>query len=158
MKRSKRNPGFSANLLLVLKTAVLCCIVTALLVLILAVTMRWNWISSEGIRPVNTAIKAISACLAGFLLYRQRPRLSWLIAGLTGMLYMALAFAVFGILNGSFSVTTRTISDLLMAFACGSCVSILTGMLSGGQGKKKETFHAGQPRQTPGRPAGTEEH
>ena len=68
----------------------------------------------------------------------RRERKGWLLAGAAGVTYMALAFAVFGVLNGSFQLSTKNVSDVLMAFACASCTCILvTILLESRQGREK---------------------
>lgn len=143
MKHSRKKyntskANFSASALLLAKTSVLSCIITAILVLILALTMRWNWITLEQVQPINTVIKALSACFAGWAIGLKRMEKGWVLAGVTGMVYMCLAFAVFGILNGSFIVRIKQISDVLMAFACASCTCIVVNILteSRAQGSK----------------------
>lgn len=112
-------------LLFVLKTALLLSIVTAALVLVLAFTLRWDWISADRIDFVNTCIKALTACLGGFLFARSVHRGAWTAAGLCAVLYMLLSFVVFAICSGSFSPSVGQAIDLLMVFTCAACSEIL---------------------------------
>ena len=111
------------------KIILVSCILTAVLVLLLAISMKWEWIGMESVDAVNTCIKAISACFAGFLAYKLKFQRGWLAAGIIGVLYMAVSFSIFSILNGSFHFSVDNISDLLMSFACASCTCIATGIL-----------------------------
>ena len=129
MKRSNRNITAGGILIAVAKAALLGAILTAVLVLLFAISMKWEWISMERAALVNTFIKAASACFAGFLLSLQKVRRRWLFAGLAGVLYMVASFAVFGVLNGSFAVSFGNVSDVLMAFACAACTCILVSIL-----------------------------
>lgn len=136
MKRPHRNATAGGIVLAAAKAALLAAILTAVLVLLLAISMKWEWISMERVAFVNTLIKAASACFAGFLISLQRMRRNWLVAGLAGMLYMIVAFAVFGVLNGSFAVSFGNVSDVLMAFACAACTCILLMLLREKQAQK----------------------
>ncbi len=129
MKRPYRGVTVGGALIASAKAALLACILTALLVLLLAISMKWEWIGMERVDFVNTMIKAVSACFAGFLVSFQKVRRCWLVAGVVGMVYMVVAFAVFGILNGSFRVSYGNAADVLMAFACASCTCIAVAIL-----------------------------
>ncbi len=115
--------------LLIWKAAVLAAVMTAVLVLLLALSLKWEWLGVSHIRIVNTLIKALSACFAGFVVSHGRYRRLWLVAGLAGVIYIAASFAVFGILNGSFRVSVSNLSDVLMAFACSACTSLIVKTL-----------------------------
>ena len=130
MKRTRARKGASKGVVLVCAKAALAgCIVTAVLVLLLAMTMRWEWIRMERVELVNTLIKAVSAAYCGVLTAGLSVRRGWLVSGGVGVAYMVIAFAVFGILNGGFAFGLNTVSDLLMAFACAACVSIAVKLL-----------------------------
>lgn len=136
MKRPYRGLTVGGALIASLKALLLACIMTAVLVLLLALSMKWEWIGMERVELVNTLIKAASACFAGFLVSLQKIRRSWLLAGLVGMAYMVVAFVVFGILNGGFAVGFGNVSDVLMAFACASCTCIAMAILRERQAQK----------------------
>ena len=129
MKRPYRKATLGSVLIACGKAALLACILTAVLVLLLALSMKWEWIGMERVDAVNTLIKAVSACFAGFITSFQKVRRCWLVAGLVGMGYMIAAFIVFGILNGSFAVSLSNAADVLMAFACAACTCIGVSIL-----------------------------
>lgn len=130
MKRVRSNHNRLQNTVLsAIKIVLLACILTAVLVLILAVTMKWEWIGMEDVDTANTCIKAISACFAGIFAASLDVKRKWLAAGLLGMLYMALSYGIFSILNGAFYFNWSNLSDLLMTFACASCSCIAIGIL-----------------------------
>ena len=130
MKRTRQGNTLGAILMSGTKIVLVCCILTAVLVLLLALSMKWEWIGMESVDTVNTCIKALCACFAGFLTYKLNLRRSWLAAGIMGMLYMAASFVIFAILNGSFQFSFSNMSDILMAFACASCTCIAIGILA----------------------------
>ena len=129
MKRARQTNTLGNLLISGIKIILIACILTAILVLMLALSMKWEWIGMESVDAVNTCIKAISACLAGFLASKLKIRRNWLAAGVIGMLYMVISFVIFAVLNGSFHISTGNISDVLMAFACASCTCIATGII-----------------------------
>jgi len=128
MKHSRKRKTDSIVPLLV-KNTIYACILTAVLVLLLAFLLRWEWIAAERMDFVNTLIKAVSACFVGVLFSGRDTHGTWRWAGLSGALYMALSFVVFAILNGSFAFHAGMLSDVLMAFACAACTCILAGYL-----------------------------
>jgi len=114
---------------MVLKITLYACILTAALVILLALMLRWEWIGTERIDFMNTLIKAVSACFVGALFSARSARGTWMWAGLSGALYMIASFLVFSILNGSFEFHAGQVSDVLMAFACAACTCILASYL-----------------------------
>ena len=130
MKRTRQTNTLGGLIVSGTKIVLVSCILTAILVLLLALSMKWEWIGMESVDTVNTCIKALSACFAGFLAYKLKMRRGWLVAGVLGMLYMALSFVIFAILNGSFQLSFSNASDILMAFACAACTCIAVGILA----------------------------
>jgi putative membrane protein (TIGR04086 family) len=111
------------------KVILFSCILSAGMILLLALALKWGWIGVEGVDAMNTVIKALSAAIAGVAISgRQLPK-SWLVAGSCGVLYMMASFALFALLGGGFHFGTGTLSDLLMVFACASCACILSNII-----------------------------
>ena len=139
-RRQPRRPAAPA-VLLCIRNALFGCILTAALVLLLAISMKWEILSVDAIDTCNTAIKALAACFVGALVSRGAGRdekgRGWLAAGLCGMLCMAVSFALFAILGGGFTLRMGTVYDLLMAFACAACTRILLGLLPKREPPKK---------------------
>lgn len=136
MKRTRQTNALANLLLSSIKIVLVTCIATAILVLLLAVSMKWEWLGMERVDTVNTCIKAASACLAGYLASKLKWKRIWMAAGIIGTLYMALSFLIFAILNGSFRISVSNVSDILMAFACASCTCIAAGILAEQFGEK----------------------
>lgn len=139
MKAIRRSRGakLTDQLIKSLRAALLACILTALLVFVLALLLRWDVFSESGLNALIVLIKALSACFAGFMHRDTGIRRLWVLAGLSGALYMVLSLVVFSLLSGEFDVKLTHVSDILMGFACASCTCILRGMLDKGQKNKK---------------------
>lgn len=127
--RRSRSQKLSYQLVKSLRAALLACILTALLVLVLALLLRWDIFSEAALNALTIVIKALCACFAGFLHHDASIKRLWLLAGLSGMLYMLLSLITFSLVSGEFDVRFSQISDLLMGFACAACTCILRGML-----------------------------
>lgn len=128
-KRKKNRSEAPTPFLLCLRGAILSCILTAILVLLFAFLLKWGVLQTESIRAVNTAIKAICACLAGFLSVRLIQTRGWLYGALSGGLYMTLAYVVFSILEREFHLSLIFLSDLLMGLFCGAGIGIIHSLV-----------------------------
>lgn len=128
-KRRSARPDSGAYVLLTFRAALLSCILTAVLVLLLAFTLKWEWIRTEQIHIVNTIIKTLSAGVAGLLCARQIGSRVWLFAGCAGVLYMMLSYVVFSLIERSFSVTAAFASDILMGFVVAASVAALYSLI-----------------------------
>ena len=135
-KRGKQNDA--AHLLLCVRNALLGSILTAALALLFAISMKWEIFSVESIDTVNTIIKAAAACFVGVLTARASIQKGWILAGVSGLLCLAISFAVFAVLNGAFAFSMHTVCDGLMAFACAACACVLWGMLPGTAARKQK--------------------
>ncbi|MDO4572768.1 MAG: TIGR04086 family membrane protein, partial [Clostridia bacterium] len=131
MKTTRRSRGakLTDQLIKSLRASLLACILTAILVFIVALLLRWDIFSEAGLHILTIVIKALSACFAGFLHKDFSIRRLWLLAGLSGMLYMLLSLVVFSLLSGEFAFKLSHMTDILMGFACAACACILRGML-----------------------------
>ena len=131
MKRTSRSRGerLGYNIIKSLRASLLACTLTALLVLMLALLLRWDVLEISSLNSWSIAIKAICACAAGMLHFDGSIKRLWVIAGLSGVLYIALSIAVFSLLSGEFTLKLSQLSDLMMGFACASCTCILRKML-----------------------------
>lgn len=131
MKTAHRNRGarLTDQLIKSLRASILACILTALLVLVTALLLRFDIFSESALNALTVLIKALSACFAGYLHHDASIKRLWVLAGFSGMLYMLLSIAVFGLLTGGFSLKLSHLSDALMGFACAACSCILRGML-----------------------------
>lgn len=133
--RRSRTVKLTDQLIKSLRAALLACILTALLVFVLALLLRWDVFSENGLGALTLIIKALCACFAGFLHHDASIKRLWVLAGISGVLYMLLSLLVFSLLSGEFAIRLSHLSDMLMGFACAACTCILRGMLQ----RKSET-------------------
>lgn len=128
MKHGKKAaPGL--GILQGLKAVLFGCILSAGLIFIYALMLKWGWFRVESIDAMNTVIKALSASLCGGVISGARLQKGWLVAGGCGAGYLLASFGLFALLNGSFQLSFHTLSDVLMAFACAACTCIFCAIL-----------------------------
>lgn len=139
-KRSKGKRREHGLLLSIAKAAGIGCLVTAGLTLLLAISLKWDWIAIDRLDGINSIIKLLSAAVVGCLMRSDRPH-GWVYAGIAGCAYLIAAFAVFAVCAGSFRASTRQLIDFLTVFAVAASVEIFLSVLL--------TLHPGkEPRET----------
>lgn len=111
MKKSKAGeaPGMVLELF---KGTVIAAALSLLLIVIYAVAMWQQWIGTESINIFNTVIKAVSAAAAGAIATARCTKRAWLYGLVAGILYSALAYAVFSILSDVFMFSAAVLADL----------------------------------------------
>lgn len=125
-KSSKKESGsLGTQALFCIRAAMLSCIVTAVMILVLALLLKWSLVPLSSVRLINTIIKSICACTAGFLCARRISRRAYLFGGLGGMLYIVMAYLIFALIERSFSLDWHMVSDLALGFACGTGTAII---------------------------------
>lgn len=128
-RREQRRTGESA--LQIARASLLSCILTAVLVLLLACMIQWEWLGVDRIHVLNTLIKAISASFAGVLIAlgaRVKER-GWLLAGIAGTAYILLSYVAFSLIERDFSVSWLFLSDLLLGFLCAAIMQVFVRVL-----------------------------
>ena len=102
-----------------IRAALLACILTAALILLLAFFLKMGLVSLNAVRLINTVIKAVCACLAGLLCASRLHSYAAVYGGLSGLLYIATAYLLFSLIERSFVFDWGTVSDLALGFLCG---------------------------------------
>lgn len=128
-RRRKNNADGGLMLLYTLRSALLACIATAALALLAAFFLKWEWVSVEQLHLVNTIIKTLSACLAGFLLMRMSGGKGLLYAGLAGLLYIALSYVVFLLIEQEFSVKWTALWDVVLCVVAALSAALIRNTL-----------------------------
>lgn len=94
------------------------------LIVLFAFCMKWFSIPDEFISPITLVIKGVSVLTGSCIAVKGESK--GLLKGLLfGMLYIILAFVVFSILSGTFSVGISSILDLAFATLLGGIVGII---------------------------------
>lgn len=121
MRRAKAGeaPKMLAELI---KGAVIASAVSLVLILLCAVALWQQWLDTGAVPVMNAAIKVISAAVAGLVAARRCPGKAWLWGALAGLMYTAVAYAVFSILADTFTVSAALLSD--------GGMGLLSGMLA----------------------------
>lgn len=119
-RKKKRAPSGMLQPILVVIKAVLCgCVLSVILVLALALVLKWSWMQESGISLLNSIIKAVCALLVGVLCANGCSRREWLWSGVGGGLYILVAFLAFSLVEQSFSLNAGLLADVGMGIAAG---------------------------------------
>lgn len=121
MRRAKAGeaPKMLAELI---KGAVIASAVSLVLILLCAVALWQQWLDTGAVPVMNAAIKMISAAVAGLVAAHRCSDKAWLWGALAGLMYTAVAYAVFSILADTFTVSAALLSD--------GGMGLLSGMLA----------------------------
>lgn len=112
--------------LTVLKGSLIALSISIVGILIFAFVLRFVSISDNLIQPINQVIKGVSIFI-GCLISMKKTRHMGLLTGLLiGVLYNLLAFVVFSILDGSFSLSITILNDLLF----GGLIGLICGIIA----------------------------
>ena len=124
VKKQKRTGGeksasLAGNAAQILKGCIGGIIFTIAAVLIFAYLLKSMSLSDGVIAPVNEGIKMIAALLTAYLATKKAGGPAWLIGALSGVVYMALGFFVFSLLDGGMGMWQILLSDLLTGLLLG---------------------------------------
>ena len=106
----------------VVKAMIIAIIVSLVLILLAAFIIKIFNIATGAIPIINQVIKGISI-LVGCLIALRLPHNGWVRGIVVGLLYIAISFVIFSLLDGHFDWGLHILNDV----ALGS----VTGMLSG---------------------------
>ncbi len=94
-----------------------------LLVILLALSVYWGWLSESAVSIVNTIIKIAAAIAAGVTIGLSRKHAPWYFGGIAAVASMAITTAVMSLYLGSFGFSWNLLADYLMTFAIGSAAA-----------------------------------
>ena len=122
MKKTKRRKATQqhngAAVLFCLRGAMVGCIVTVLFIFLLALAAKRGMVDEQGISIYNSGIKALSAAIAGAMCIGRFGKNGWLLSGISGILYLALAWFAFALIEGSFAFRPKLLLDAVTCFVC----------------------------------------
>lgn len=113
--------------LILLKSALLGCVATVLLALLLAALLEREFLSMDALNTLTMIVKGLCAMLVGFVIARSLAhRFGVLFCGAGGSLYMLLSFLCFAIAERSFTFSWAMLGDAALAFAFGIIGSLIS--------------------------------
>ena len=99
--------------------------ISLIAICIFAFCLRFLNISVDLIKPINQAIKILSIVIGVFVGFKNVKEMGLITGFLVGVLYTALAFVVFSLLNGGFTFETSIINDLLFGGIAGGIAGVV---------------------------------
>jgi len=108
----------------VLRGVVLALIINVVLVLIVAVVVKYTGIDQTVATILNQAAKVLSLAL-GIAIGFRSGRFGWLLGAIVGTVYTVLGFATFSLLSGKSLFTDLTVFDFLIGIAAGVFSGVL---------------------------------
>ena len=115
-----------AAVLEVVKALIIAVILSLLLVLLAALAVKLFNIKTEVIPIINQVIKGVSI-LVGCLIAIKGKTNNWIKGIVIGILYIALSFVIFSLLDGEFKFGLSILNDV----ALGSVTGLISGILAG---------------------------
>ena len=122
VKATKQN----SNLLsVVLKGSLISLSISLVLILVFAFLLKFTNIPESVIYPVNQVIKGVSV-FAGVFIGLKKSRQLGLASGLIiGFVYTILAFLIFSVLSGSFTLDLTFLTDIIFGGVIGAICGII---------------------------------
>ena len=110
----------------ILKALIIAVILSLVLVLIAALVIKLFNLSDGIIPIINQVIKGVSILLGCLIAIKSKTN-SWLRGIIIGILYIALAYVIFSLLDGKFAFGLSILNDV----ALGSITGMVSGILAG---------------------------
>ena len=114
-----------SSVLEIVKALITGIILSLILVLLAALVIKVFNIKTGAIPVINQFIKGVSI-LCGCLFAFKGKKNNWLRGILAGIIYIAVSFVIFSLLDGSFSFGLHIVNDV----ALGAVTGMLSGILS----------------------------
>lgn len=123
------NPGEkrTSNFGPVLRAALTAAVVTVALILLFALLLKMGWMGEGAIPVVNQVIKIGSIVFAAFLATRRPGAKRGLMGMAAGVLYIAMGFIMFSLVEGNFSFSLTLLTDLGMGAVIGLLAALIFG-------------------------------
>lgn len=116
----------SATVLEVIKALVIAVIVSLALILVAALVIKLCNLKTEYIPVINQIIKGLSIVIGCVIAIKYKPN-TWLKGIVVGILYIAVAFVIFSLLDGEFVFGLNILNDV----ALGGITGMISGILAG---------------------------
>lgn len=126
MEKVKNNEKSDHSFFLgVLKGSLIALCVSLIGILIFAFIIRFVSISDAAITPINQIIKGLSILIGCFVGLKKTKEMGFISGLVIGILYTALAFVVFSILDGHFVFSKTILNDLLFGGLIGAICGVI---------------------------------
>ncbi len=122
---SKTEAKKGNGILEILKAIILALIFSLVLILAASLIVKLANIETDYLPIINQVIKGVSI-LAACLICLKTPTGGWARGIIIGIIYIALAFVVFSLLNGKFTFDLSILNDL----AIGSVTGLISGIIA----------------------------
>ena len=126
MKKTKTVSSGKNNIFLtILKGSLIALSISLIGILLFAFVLRFIPISDNLIMPINQVIKGLSVLIGTILALRKVNEMGLVSGLLIGLVYTAVAFVTFSILDGNFDFSLTILNDLLFGGIVGAICGII---------------------------------
>jgi putative membrane protein (TIGR04086 family) len=125
MRRKRAASPKTGPLLRLIKAALFGCVITVAILLVFALLLKWELFGESSIPAATSIIKAFCALCTGLIVARSTETRPWLWAGFGGMLYIAMAFVAFSLVEKVLSISAGLLADIALGFLAGAAGGML---------------------------------
>ena len=108
-----------------LKGSLIALCVSLIGILIFAFLIRFISISDNAISPINQVIKGVSILTGTFIGLKRTKEMGFISGLVIGIIYTALSFVTFSILDGQFVFSKTLLNDLLFGGIIGAICGVI---------------------------------
>lgn len=125
MRRKRAVSPKTGPMLRLIKAALFGCIITVAILLVFALLLKWELFGEGSIPAATSVIKALCALCTGLIVARSTDTRPWLWAGFGGMLYVAIAFIAFSLVEKVLTISAGLLADMALGFLAGAAGGML---------------------------------
>jgi putative membrane protein (TIGR04086 family) len=128
MRKTPNKQGFDHignDIIAILKSSIIAIIMTLVCFAIFAIIIKVADLQETIIAPVVQVIRTLSIAFGGMLAAKSSKKLGWLKGGITGVVYVLLAFMISSMFGGSIFMGSVIFSDILLGIIAGAVGGII---------------------------------
>ncbi|MGI5850820.1 MAG: TIGR04086 family membrane protein [Caldicoprobacterales bacterium] len=131
MKNMRKTPNkqgsdhIGNDIIAILKSSIIAIIMTLVCFAIFAIIIKVADLQETIIAPVVQVIRTLSIAFGGMLAAKSSKKLGWLKGGITGVVYVLLAFMISSMFGGSIFMGSVIFSDILLGIIAGAVGGII---------------------------------
>ncbi|HZJ58123.1 MAG TPA: TIGR04086 family membrane protein [Clostridia bacterium] len=123
---NKQQPeSIRTDILAILKSSIIAIIITLICFTFFAIIIKVADLQETIIPPVVQVIRTLSIAFGGMLAAKSSKKVGWLKGGITGVVYVLLAFIISSLFGGSIFMGTLIFSDILLGAIAGAVGGII---------------------------------